>query len=146
MYRVLITLLALIVPVACQRPVEPPRDAQGNILPAVEFEALSEPTNKRANIIIDAIDQFGHHGTNADTGLPYPWDGSKVTPYRHTIYYEPGLIISVRFEVIIGGLLGDIVGCKVYDKGVEIKLGAQISQIPEGMVSGHVTCIYTTGG
>lgn len=139
-------LVALVALTGCAPIYEPPRDAQGNLLPSMVFEALSEPSGKRVNIIVDAVDQFGGHGTNADTGLPYPWDTGRRTPYRHTIYYQPGVIVSVRFEVILATNEGDVVGCKVFDQGVEIKLGAQVAQIAVGAVSSRVTCIYTTPG
>ena len=112
------------------------------------FHAETHPTGIRLALHIDAIDARGGSGTNAETGLPYPWDGSRVTPYQHKLYYEPGLIIHASGSAIMGADEGDLLTCWWTDKGVEVPGSRQVAQSMAGKLaaSAKVSCSATSSG
>lgn len=146
MKKLVATVVALILVsslLGCARQ-DIPRDQTGKALPVMEFVADTDIKGQQMNIVIDAVDQFGGHGTNAETGAPYPWDGIRRSPYSHFIYYEPGLFVSVSFTVIIGGKEGDLVTCTVYDNGKHVPNSAKVAEIKRGSAGASVTCLYTS--
>jgi hypothetical protein len=104
----------------------------------------------RVTITIDAIDQSGGHGHNADTGLPYPWDGDRTAPYVHTIYYEPGLVIHISATVLYLGKAGQSVSCYFTDAaGVEYPGSRSAGEVlagPNGNGAAQAHCFFTTVG
>ncbi len=112
------------------------------------FLIESNPFDKRATIFIDAIDAKGGHGLNADTGRPYPADYSRELPFRHTVAYGPGDVLTVRVEAIVAGVPGDLLSCSITDRGVKIERPQPrpFDQVPDGAISAAVVCIYTTSG
>lgn len=67
------------------------------------------------NILIDATDQFGNHGTTAETGLPYPLNVKRKSPYTHTIYIQPGIIVTATITAILDSKNKDeVLSCEVF--------------------------------
>jgi DNA-binding XRE family transcriptional regulator len=111
------------------------------------FQITSDPSQRRVAVTIDAIDSNGGRAVNLETGLPYPSDYTRVTPYTHSIIYTPGVILTVAVTVIMGGEYNDLLRCEIFDRGVYIRNPAPIpvSIIGEGSRSAKVGCTYTTG-
>jgi hypothetical protein len=112
------------------------------------FHAETHPTGLLLNIHIDAVDSRGGSGVNAETGLPYPWDGSRTTPYKHTIYYQPGLVIHATGTVIVGSEEpGDLLTCWWTDKGIEVPGSRRVEQTTPGKLAAHamVSCPVDSG-
>ncbi len=140
-----LTLVAMLLTlVACEPRSGKPAPQDMPVMNTLSIEVVSRPSGKRVSLIVDAIDQYGNHGTNADTGRPYPWDAGRNTPYKHRIFYELGLIVSVRFRAIMGGDPGDLLGCNVTDRGVPITGANSVVEIPAQRLSAEVVCLYTT--
>ena len=120
--------------------------------PAVAMQIAAAPVAKRAQILfnsydiygerttrvpifvkIDAVDNFGGHGTWCDSGgrrSPYPFDAEKLTTYVHTVNYEPGLVITGFAEVILlAGNLGDQIQCAVWQDGKQISGTSQSAAV-----------------
>lgn len=77
-----------------------------------------KPFTKRVRVIITAFDQLGVPGLWVDTPQngppvpqPYPKDTQEVTPYRHPIFFEPGLVITTSIAATLLGRQGEFIEC-----------------------------------
>lgn len=110
----------------------------------LDIKVYSEPSNKEVSVFIDAVDQFGGQGINLETGLPYPWDGRKVTPWVHTIAYNQNTVLSIRVEAIMSGDPGDTLVIELIDKGIKVTDPSSLQVIPDNAGSTLVVRKYTT--
>lgn len=108
------------------------------------FEAKS--TTGHVVVEIDAMDQFGMHGVSSDGGKPYPFSSfraaSDKAPYKHTIYFEPGLIISATFRVYLSVKdKNEVISCDVFDTtGQKVALGTHVTRGDKNAI-----CMFTGG-
>jgi len=114
--------------------------------PEVVFEIRSSPPGLLASIHIDATYPDGSPVLNADTGMPYPMDVGRRTPYKHTFAYEPGAYAVLKVVAIVVGEPGDVVSCSITDDGftIERPQPKPVAEIPPGVMGAEVVCIYTT--
>lgn len=113
------------IPPACGSTEEPPpeRSAAPTIpgAPVPEVVLLIGTATPRGCLIgvtIDAVDQFGRHGHNADYGdQPYPWSGIRRDPYTHRIWFDPRLQLEVSIEVFTHGEDYELRGCRIEYRG-----------------------------
>lgn len=111
----------------------------------VRYEVKTEPTGRMVSVVIDASNQYGNSVTNYAAGRNYPWDGTRRTPFSHTIYYQPGIIVATRMEVTMEGEPGDIIGIKVYKNGAEQRIGERVGTIQPGQKRVNLSAIFTAG-
>ena len=140
---VAVIFATMLTPVGCA----PAGPSKPDVADLPSFTFVADATNgHKIHIQIDATDQFGNHGHNsAEGGLPYPWDGVRPTIYRHTIYYEPGIIVSARMRIyaLSGVKPGDTLRCWVEVNGVEVP--ASRSSVTVVGSNSTTVCLYTGG-
>lgn len=146
MKKSLITLVGYLALTACAVPAPRPEDVvPPTATNTLVLTALSVPARQRLYVRVDAVDQYGNRGHNAETGLSYPWEGFRTDPYKHTIYYEPGIQVTVTFTVYAASDRTRNVGCIVTDKGVEIRAEERHATV-NGDTTKSAICRYTTPG
>jgi hypothetical protein len=121
--------------------------AKAPIIPAnalkIEVQALGTPIGRFVKVKVDAYDQYGSHGMNFNTGHPYPFEEFQRTPFTHPIYYEPGIVLTVFIEVLAADDEDiNVIGCKIFDNGREIKEAARVLAIPPDPAGALVKCVY----